>query len=169
MSRPPWSTPIEAAPLWRAPCGSLSRPSWPRSRRFSDRVLRLVGLQLQRSADLRLHAVTLTRAEVSGDFGMVRLYYLVGQRPGGPQTPPEETQGALRKAQGYLRSKLAEDWEYRKVPEIRFLPDRAEEAAAELQQALDSTEQMLRDRDGDDEGMEAAGDEGQGRNGGDGV
>lgn len=136
-------------------------------------MLRLVGAQLHRSADPRLHAVTLTRAEVSGDFGMVRLYYLVGQRSGAPQPPPKEMEGALRKAQGYLRSKLAEDWEYRKVPEIRFLPDRAEEAAAELQRALDSTEQMLRDRDGDEEGVEAAGGDGgdeesRGRSGGDG-
>ena len=82
-------------------------------------------------ADPRLSMITITGCEVSFDRSACNVYYTC--------TPDsyEETQEALKKASGHIRSILAKKLSWRTSPELRFFIDKSVDEAERIARALE--------------------------------
>jgi ribosome-binding factor A len=63
--------------------------------------------------------VTLTAVRLTGDRSIAKVYYSVL----GDQDQAENSQKALTRASGFLRSQLAQRLSLRRIPELRFYLD----------------------------------------------
>ena len=71
------------------------------------------------SKDPALHDVSVTEVELSRDLAVARVYFSVLD----PAADVAEAQAGLRRASGFLRSRLGKELTVRHVPELRFQHD----------------------------------------------
>jgi len=71
---------------------------------------------LKKSSDPRLHEVTITAVEVSGDLRRAKIFYLLRAGAGEPVLVHK----ALRKAVGFIKQELAQEHILRIMPEFSF-------------------------------------------------
>lgn len=101
--------------------------------RVATELTRVVNALLQSEAkDPRLHGVTISAVEVSGDLRVAKLFYSTLD-PDGDCAPVE---AALRSAAGFLRGRVAREINLRYMPELRFVHDEAARRGAEVSRIL---------------------------------
>jgi ribosome-binding factor A len=111
---------------------SYSRLPRGRPHRVAELLRELLAeVLLQRSADPRLHDLTLTEVEVSPDLKQARVYYVVRQGADAAQAG-----AALDKALGFIKQEVAREHILRTMPEFIFLPDQGLDRSARLEQLL---------------------------------
>ena len=101
------------------------------SRRVNEQARQVIAETLMfEFSDPRLSLVTITGCEVSFDRSACNVHYTT--------TPDryEETQEALEKAAGRLRSLLARKLSWRTSPELRFFLDTSVDEAERIARAL---------------------------------
>ena len=108
--------------------------------------------------DPRLVGVTISALELSGDISVAR----VGFSTLNPDEDPEPATAALKKAGGFLRSRVGQILSMRRVPELRFEHDEGARQGLELTRLID--EAIAEDRDANDAAEDQAA---QPRNSGD--
>ena len=95
-----------------------------RTERVADVLREELARVLRREAhDPRLALVTVTRVEVSPDLGQARVFWSCLEAKGAPSA--EAAQVALEAAAPFLRKRLAEALELRRVPQLGFRFDTA--------------------------------------------
>ncbi len=98
-----------------------------RNQRLGNQVLRTLNELLQmETKDPRLQMVSLTAVELSRDLSVARVYFSMLD----PNGDPEPVLEGLKRAGGFLRSRLGREVKMRHVPELRFAHD---DSAAEAQ------------------------------------
>ena len=93
-----------------------------RTERVADLIREELARVLRRDAqDPRLARVTVTRVEVTPDLSLARVYWSCLEGPGA--AAPEAVEEALEAAAPFLRRRLAEALELRRVPQLGFRYD----------------------------------------------
>jgi ribosome-binding factor A len=93
-----------------------------RTERVADLIREELARVLRRDAqDPRLARVTLTRVEVTPDLSQARVFWSCLEGPGAPDA--EAVADALEAAAPFLRRRLAEGLELRRVPQLGFRYD----------------------------------------------
>jgi ribosome-binding factor A len=87
---------------------------------------------LHKSSDPRLHEVTITAVEVSGDLRRAKIFYLL--RAGVAE--PVLVHKALRKAIGFIKQELAQEHILRIMPELSFHPDESWQRGERLAEVM---------------------------------
>lgn len=94
-----------------------------RTERLADALLKeAASLILFEVEDERLKRVTLTRATLTKDLRLLRLYYNVGE-----DQDREEVEEGLKESRSFIRRGLAQRVKLRYVPEVEFFFDETEE------------------------------------------
>lgn len=85
--------------------------------------------------DPRLEPVTITGCRLTPDLQLASIYYrvYVGANP-------EDAKKGLEKASGFLRRKLGQELDIRRVPDLRFFYDESIERGARIEKLLDKLE-----------------------------
>ncbi len=113
------------------------------SRRVNEQARQVIAETLMfEVSDPRLSMVTITGCEVSFDRSVCNVYYTCM-----PDTY-EETQSALQKASGHIRSILARKLSWRTSPELRFFIDKSVDEAERIARALEAERKRLPEDDG---------------------
>lgn len=104
-----------------------------RKDRLADEIRDIIanlfsGGQMQ---DPRLELVAITAVKLTADLQLASVYYRVID-----QTPIEEVQKGLERAAGFLRSRLAENLDIRRVPALRFFYDESIENGERIEGLL---------------------------------
>ena len=123
-----------------------------RPERIGEEILQELGVLLVREVkDPGVGFVTLTRAKVSPDLQLVRVYYTSI----GDEKARRETQKALERATPFLRRQIGSRVRLRRVPELRFEfdksvehQDRIERILLDLQQEREARAAMADERAG---------------------
>lgn len=104
-----------------------------RPERVGEEIRQELAMLLAREVhDPGIGFVTLTRAKVSPDLQLVRVYYtLIGD-----DRAKRDTQRALERATPFLRRQIGSRVRLRRVPEIRFEFDRSVEHQDRIEQLL---------------------------------
>ena len=76
--------------------------------------------------------VTVTRAKVTGDLSLTRIYWTIL----GDAAERKKTVKALERATGFVRHLLAERLGLRRVPEVKFIYDESVAAQARIEEIL---------------------------------
>ena len=76
--------------------------------------------------------VTVTRAKVTGDLSLARVYWTII----GDAEERKKTQKALERAAGFVRHLLAERLSLRRVPEVKFIFDESVAAQDRIEQNI---------------------------------
>jgi len=98
-------------------------------------MTRLLSELLQNEVkDPRLLDVRINEVDLSGDLGVARVYFSALQ-PDADMRPALE---AFERAGGFLRSRLGQALQLRRVPELRFIADHSVRKAMELTAIIDS-------------------------------
>lgn len=106
------------------------------SRRVNEQARQVIAETLMfEVSDPRLSMVTITGCEVSFDRSACNVYYTC------PPDSYEETQAALAKAGGHIRSILAKKLSWRTSPELRFFLDKSVDEAERIARALETERQ----------------------------
>jgi ribosome-binding factor A len=84
--------------------------------------------------DPRLNDVQINEIEVSGDLGVAKIYFSM-LHPDADVRPAEE---AFASAGGFLRKRLGQALQLRRVPELRFLADSSVRDAMRLTGLIDA-------------------------------
>ena len=101
-----------------------------RPERLANLVKEVLAEVLARGLrDPRVHDVTVTRVDVSGDLSVATVWFSMLNAD---DVAKDEACAGLEKASGFLRSRLAENLSTRSVPELRFKVDRNLEHAARI-------------------------------------
>ena len=102
-----------------------------------------LGAQMQRSLsellrfetkDPGLADVALTAVELSRDLSVAKIYFNLLN----PDDDPQPALKGLKRAAGFLRSKLGASLSVRHVPELRFVYDDSIAQAAEMSRLIDT-------------------------------
>ena len=105
-----------------------------RHQRLGTQVLRTLSELLRfESKDPALVDVSLTAIELSRDLSVARVYFSLLN----PDDDPAPALEGLRRAAGFLRSKLGSSLNVRHVPELRFLHDDSIAHGAEITRLID--------------------------------
>lgn len=108
-----------------------------------------MGAQMQRSLsellrfetkDPSLADVSLTEVELSKDLSIAKVYFSLLN----PDADPAPVLEGLRRASGFLRSKLGAILQVRHVPELRFVHDDSIAHAAEISRLIDDANSTRR-------------------------
>jgi ribosome-binding factor A len=104
-----------------------------RPERVGEEILQELAVLLVREVkDPGVGFVTLTRAKVSPDLQLVRIYYtLIGD-----DKAKRETHRALERATPFLRRQIANSIRLRRVPELRFEFDKSVEHQDRVEKIL---------------------------------
>lgn len=106
-----------------------------RPQRLGDLIQRevseLIRLEVR---DPRVGMITITSVDVSPDMSHAKVFFTVLQKE-----HLEETRQGLRKAAGFLRTKLAKRINMYTTPELRFEYDESVERGDRLSRLIDST------------------------------
>lgn len=117
-----------------------------RSTRVAEQLRRELGEILRhRVKDPRAQGATLTDVEVSKDVSHARVYF--SQLDDAPEQV-KETEAALNRAAGYLRSELSQVMRMRHVPELKFVYDRSIADGMRMDALIEAARR--RDRQDDD-------------------
>ena len=125
---------------------------YSRTQRVADYLQRELAALIQHEVrDPRVGMVSITGVDVSRDLGYAKVYYTVMSSGSGDDA--SESNEALNKAAGFLRSQLSRDSNMRTVPQLRFIFDtsvgRGRELEDLIRRAADADRQLgLRDDDG---------------------
>ena len=112
------------------------------SRRVNEQARQVIAETLMfEFSDPRLSLITITGCEVSFDRAFCNVYYTT--------TPDsyEQTQEALERAAGRIRSLLAKKLSWRTSPELRFFLDKTVDEAEKIARALDHERDRIRPED----------------------
>ena len=105
-----------------------------RRQKVADQIQReLSGLVQRELRDPRIGMVTFTGVEVSPDFSHAKVYFTVLDKDHLPHTLD-----GLRRAAGYLRSRLAHSIKLYATPELHFFYDESVERGDRLSRLIDS-------------------------------
>ncbi|MFC0336756.1 ribosome-binding factor A [Kushneria avicenniae] len=121
-----------------------------RTDRVGEQLAHELAQLIQREIkDPRLGMVTVTSADVSRDLSYADVHVtLMGEND------PErirENLGVLKRASGFLRSRVARTMKLRHVPELRFHFDESVTRGHELSSLIERAVQSDRDRTGEDD------------------
>jgi ribosome-binding factor A len=95
-----------------------------RTERVSEQVrAELARLLREEVSDPRIGLVTLTRVDVSPDFGNASVFWSALPAKNDPKDREQRTQQGLARAASFLRRRLAEELPLRRVPELHFRHD----------------------------------------------
>jgi ribosome-binding factor A len=95
-----------------------------RHARLQDLVQReLEALLRDELSDPRLEQVSVVGVVLSVDYRHARVHYTIARRAEGPAVDPASAARALERATAFLRSRLAEAVDMKRVPELRFVFD----------------------------------------------
>jgi len=83
--------------------------------------------------DPALAEISLTEVELSRDLSVARVYFSMLK----PDADPQSALDGLRRAAGFLRSKLGAALMVRHVPELRFVHDDSIAHGAEISRLID--------------------------------
>lgn len=104
-----------------------------RPRKVADLIQRELSDLLRREVrDPRVGMVTITAVDVSPDLSHAKVFFTLLQ----PERKPE-TEKALQRAAGYLRSQIAHRIKLYTTPELRFVYDESIERGDHLSQLID--------------------------------
>ena len=112
------------------------------SRRVNEQARQVIAETLMfEFSDPRLSLITITGCEVSFDRAFCNVYYTT--------TPDsyEQTQEALERAAGRIRSLLAKKLSWRTSPELRFFLDKTVDEAEKIAKALAHERDRIRTED----------------------
>ena len=105
-----------------------------RNQRLSSQMLRTLNELVRfESKDPRLAGVSLTAVDLSRDLSVAKVYFSQMN----PDDDPEPALEGLRRAAGFLRSRLGASIKVRHVPELRFLHDDSIEHGASISRLID--------------------------------
>ncbi|MDO8461532.1 MAG: 30S ribosome-binding factor RbfA [Deltaproteobacteria bacterium] len=94
-----------------------------RTERLADTLLKeAASLILFEAQDERIKRITLTRATLTKDLRLLRLYYSAGD-----DQIREEIEEGLKESRGFIRRGLAQRVKLRYVPEVEFFFDETDE------------------------------------------
>ena len=100
-----------------------------RERLGHELTQRLARILEHRVSDPRLEGLTVVDVQAAPDASFARVYYrTLGDR--------EQAAEALEKAKPYIRRRLAEGLKVRRVPELDFRYDRAQDSGARVDELL---------------------------------
>lgn len=110
-----------------------------RQERLSDEIRDLLAMCFQggQLSDPRLKDVTITAVKATADLQIAKVYFRVYA-----DSSQEEAKKGLESASGYLRKRLAEGLDVRRVPELKFFYDESIEHASNIEGLL---EQLRKD------------------------
>lgn len=108
-----------------------------RKHRVGAEIQRLLNeLLLSDAKDPRLEGARVSDVEVSGDLGLATVYFSLID----PEEDPAEAKEGFERARGFLRSRVGEALQLRRVPELRFRHDTSAEQAVELGRLIDQAQ-----------------------------
>ena len=109
---------------------------YPRKLRVATELQRALNELLQFEVkDPRLHGVTISSIDVSGDLSHAKAFFSSLQ----PDADPAPIESAFAAAAGYLRSQLGSMTKLRRVPELHFLRDDSVRQGIELTHLIETT------------------------------
>ena len=109
-------------------------PGGGRQRRIASELQRVLAELITREVkDPRVGNVTITSVALSADMGLARVFFA----PFASQHPPQEVQGGLTRAAGYLRGEVGRRLGLRHAPRLEFVFDDTAEKAARLTGLID--------------------------------
>ena len=104
-----------------------------RVERIQEQVREEVSQMLQTEVrDPGVGLVTVTRAKVTGDLSLARVYWTII----GDAAERKKTQQALERASGFVRHLLAERLTLRRSPEVKFIFDESVAAQDRIEQII---------------------------------
>lgn len=105
-----------------------------RQERLADEIRDLLAVNLVggKMSDPRLGDVTVTSVRLSADLQIAYVYFRI--MAGDDQLP--QVQRGLESAAGYLRNRLAESLDIRRVPALKFFYDKSIEHGARIEELL---------------------------------
>ncbi len=107
---------------------------YPRSRRLGGQILRVLNELLRfESKDPALAKVSISDVELSRDLSVARVWFSVLD----PAADVDAAAEGLRRAAGFLRSRLGKELSVRHVPELRFEHDDSAERGLALTDLID--------------------------------
>jgi len=116
--------------------------------RLNEQLRRELSELIQRQVrDPRVGHVTMTGVDVARDLGSAKVYV----RTGGTSEEMSVTLEGLAAAAPFLRTALGRTLHVRKMPELRFQPDRSYEHAQRIEQVLSEVMPEQDDAATDDE------------------
>jgi ribosome-binding factor A len=105
-----------------------------RAQRIGDQIRKELGrLLLKEIKDERIKLIAITDVQVSRDLSYAKVYYTLVD----DALDKTEMEAALKKASGYLRSRIAEELSLRYTPKLRFIYDNAMEYGRHMTQLID--------------------------------
>ena len=108
---------------------------YARQLRVGAQMTRLLSELLRTEVkDPRLLDVSINEVEVSGDLAVARVYFSM-LRPDDDAAPAQE---AFARAGGFLRTRLGQALQLRRVPELRFVADSSVRDAMALTALIDA-------------------------------
>jgi ribosome-binding factor A len=118
---------------------------FPRKLRVAAELQRVLNTLLSSEIkDPRLHGVTISAIDLSGDISVAKVAFSTLN----PDDDPEQAAEGLKKAGGFMRSRLGQILSMRRVPELRFEHDEGARHGIELTRLID--EVVAKDRDNTD-------------------
>ncbi|MFC0269171.1 30S ribosome-binding factor RbfA [Kushneria aurantia] len=122
-----------------------------RTDRVGEQLAHELALLIQREIkDPRLGMVTVNSARVSRDLGYADVYItLMGEND---EQRIGENLAVLKRARGFLRSRVARTMQLRHVPELRFHYDESVTRGHQMAELIDRAVESDRERGDDDEG-----------------
>ncbi len=119
-----------------------------RTRRVAELVHReLATLIAQEIKDPRIRSATVTAVEVSPDLRSAKVYVT---QYGADEAHSEKLLAPLRRAAGFLRRRLGEHVELKRVPMLNFYYDSSVERGIELSRKIEATVKSDQERHKED-------------------
>lgn len=105
-----------------------------RKDRMADEIRDLIARCFQggQMEDPRLAGVTITAVKLSGDLQLASVYFRVY----GDERAVDAAQRGLQSAAGFLRRRLADALDVRRVPTLRFFYDESIERGSRIEELL---------------------------------
>lgn len=120
--------------------------------RLNEQLKRELSALIRREVrDPRVGTVTITGVEVAADLGSAKIYVRTQS-----EEERESTLEGLEAASPFLRTKLGKVLRVRRVPELRFQPDRSLEHASRIERVLADVMPSDDEEDEKDEGADDA-------------
>lgn len=105
-----------------------------RNQRLGAQMLRSLSELLRfETKDPRLVDVSLTTVDLSRDLSIAKVYFSLLD----PKADPAPAADGLKRASGFLRSKLGSALKVRHIPELRFVHDDSIAHGAEIARLID--------------------------------
>ena len=124
----------------------MSGRGYARQLRVGAQMTRLLSELLRTEVkDPRLADVQITEVDVSGDLGVAKVYFSM-LHPDADVAPAQE---AFARAGGFLRTRLGQALQLRRVPELRFVADSSVRDAMKLTDLIDAQQPHAPSVDGD--------------------